>query len=153
MDARPSLACRTTRAGCEADSPASMELSPADLQAVQMCMNGPTLPPAATACAASGADQPCDVAPPPEKTAPCEQREVAPCEQPPAEPPRAQAPIESPHEPQPAEPPKPAQKPASPKAATPKKEGEMDDEELEKYLQHLELTHDRERNEFESQQE
>ena len=45
-------------------------------------------------------------------------------------------------------------KPSSPKASSaPKRDGEMDDEELEKYLQHLELTHDRERNEFESQQE
>ena len=41
-----------------------------------------------------------------------------------------------------AAPPTPAPKP-------PKKDGEMDDEDLEQYLMHLALTHDREREEFE----
>ena len=40
--------------------------------------------------------------------------------------------------------PKPVAKPV-------KREGEMDDEELEQYLMHLELTHDRARDEFEQQ--
>ena len=47
---------------------------------------------------------------------------------------------------------------AAPPAATapPKKErkdGEMDDDELEQYLRHLELTHDVERDRFESEQQ